>query len=197
MKQTYLLNAQWLRDELESADGLDPQERKKINLLARNFIEAMSPSNFPATNPRGHPDHDRRGRREPGTRGLENLVREPRPRAHGNLLIQQTDMSAFEVGKNMAVSPGKVVFENRLFQLLQYTPSTDAVHETPLLICPPWINKFYILDLNEQKSLIPLAGGTGPHRVRDVLGQPERRSPRRDLGNLHAGRHSDRPSTRC
>lgn len=152
LKQNYLLNAQWLRDELEQAEGLDPQERKKITLLARNFIEAMSPSNFPATNPAViRTTIDEEG--ENLARGLENLVRDL-DRGHGNLLIQQTDMSAFEVGKNMAVSPGKVVFENRLFQLLQYAPSTETVHETPLLICPPWINKFYILDLNEQKSLI-------------------------------------------
>ena len=152
LKQTYLLNAQWLRDELDRSEGLDPQERKKLNLLARNFIEATSPSNFPATNPAViKTTIEEEG--ENLARGLENLVRDL-DRGHGNLLIQQTDMSAFEVGKNMAVTPGKVIFENRLFQLLQYTPSTDEVHKTPLLICPPWINKFYILDLNEQKSLI-------------------------------------------
>ena len=152
LKQTYLLNAKWLRNELENAEGLDPKERKKINLLARNFIEATSPSNFPATNPAViRTTIEEEG--ENLARGLENLVRDL-DRGHGNLQIQQTDMDAFSVGENMAISPGKVVFENRLFQLIQYTPTTEEVHETPLLICPPWINKFYILDLNEQKSMI-------------------------------------------
>ena len=152
LKQTYLLNAKWLRDELERAEGLDAKERKKINLIARNFIEATSPSNFPGTNPAViRTTIEEEG--ENLARGLENLVRDL-DRGHGNLLIRQTDMDAFSVGENMAISPGKVVFENRLFQLIQYTPSTEEVHQTPLLICPPWINKFYILDLNEQKSMI-------------------------------------------
>ncbi|MEM9060243.1 MAG: class I poly(R)-hydroxyalkanoic acid synthase [Pseudomonadota bacterium] len=152
LKQAYLLNARFLRDELDHAEGLNPQERKKLNLLARNFIQAMSPTNFPATNPAViRTTIEEEG--ENLARGLENLVRDM-DRGHGNLLIRQTDMDAFEVGRNMAVTPGKVIFENRLFQLIQYTPTTDEVHETPLLICPPWINKFYILDLNEKKSMI-------------------------------------------
>ena len=113
LKQTYLLNAKWLRDELERAEGLDAKERKKINLIARNFIEATSPSNFPGTNPAViRTTIEEEG--ENLARGLENLVRDL-DRGHGNLLIRQTDMDAFSVGENMAISPGKVVFENRLF----------------------------------------------------------------------------------
>ncbi len=152
LKQSYLLSSQWLQDQLDDAQGLDEQERRKLNLLARNFIEALSPSNFPATNP----EVIRTTLAEEGdnlVRGLENLTRDLE-RGHGNLLIQQTDMSAFAVGDNMAISPGKVVFQNRLFQLLQFSPKTEDVHATPLLFVPPWINKFYILDLNEKKSMI-------------------------------------------
>ncbi|MGD1923930.1 MAG: PHA/PHB synthase family protein [Paracoccaceae bacterium] len=159
LKQAYLLNARWLKDEVENAEGLDPQERKKLNLLVRNFIQAMSPTNFPGTNPAViRTTIEEEG--ENLASGLENLVRDM-DRGQGNLLLRQTDMDAFEVGRNMAVTPGKVVFENRLFQLIQYTPTTDEVYETPLLICPPWINKFYILDLNEQKSMIRWLVGQG------------------------------------
>ena len=152
LKQSYLLTGKWLSDQMSSAEGLTPQEKKKINLLTRNFIEAFSPSNFPGTNP----EVIRTTVEEEGenlTRGLEHLLRDL-DRGHGNLLIQQTDMDAFQVGENMAVSPGKVIFQNHLIQLVQYAPTTEKVHKTPLLIVPPWINKFYILDLNEQKSMI-------------------------------------------
>ena len=152
LKQSYLLTARWLTDRLEEADGLTEHERKKLHLLARNYIEALSPSNFAATNP----EVIRTTIAEEGEnlmRGLEHLTRDL-DRGHGSLMIQQTDMNAFKVGENMAVTPGKVVFQNRLIQLIQYTPTTEEVHETPLLIIPPWINKFYILDLNEKKSMI-------------------------------------------
>ncbi len=152
VKQSYLLTGRWLSDRLDEAEGLTPQERKKVNLLARNYIQALSPSNFPGTNP----EVIRTTMEEEGenlNRGLENLLRDL-DRGHGQLLIRQTDMDAFQVGKNMAVTPGKVVFQNDVFQLIQYEPTTEKVHATPLLIVPPWINKFYILDLNEKKSLI-------------------------------------------
>ena len=152
LKQSYLLTARWLTARLEDTDSLTGQERKKLNLLARNYIEALSPSNFAATNPEViRTTIDEEG--ENLLRGLENLTRDL-DRGHGSLLIQQTDMSAFKVGENMAMSPGKVVFQNRVMQLLQFSPATDEVHETPILFIPPWINKFYILDLNEKKSMI-------------------------------------------
>ncbi|MEM1162697.1 MAG: class I poly(R)-hydroxyalkanoic acid synthase [Pseudomonadota bacterium] len=152
LKQSYLLAGRWLQSQLEDAEGLDAQERKKINLLARNYIEALSPSNFPNTNPEViRATVEQEG--ENLARGFENMMRDL-DRGHGRLLIQQTDMDAFEVGRDMAISPGKVVFQNDLFQLIQYAPSTEQVREIPLLIVPPWINKFYILDLNEKKSMI-------------------------------------------
>ncbi|MEM9139158.1 MAG: class I poly(R)-hydroxyalkanoic acid synthase, partial [Pseudomonadota bacterium] len=152
LKQSYLLTGHWLQERLAEADGLTPQEKKKVALLARNFVDALSPSNFAATNPeviRTTMDEDG----ENLSRGLENLLRDM-DRGRGQLLIRQTDMDAFKVGENMAVTPGKVIYQNRLMQLLQYTPNTEKVHAIPLLIVPPWINKFYIMDLNEKKSLI-------------------------------------------
>jgi len=152
LKQSYLLTAEWLRGRLEEADGLSPQDRRKLELITRNVIEALAPSNAPWLNPEVlRATLDEKG--ENLLRGLEHLVRDLE-RGHGQLLIQQTDMDAFQVGENMANTPGAVIYENEIIQLLQYSPSTETVCKTPLLICPPWINKFYILDLNEKKSLI-------------------------------------------
>ncbi|MGF1501857.1 MAG: PHA/PHB synthase family protein [Paracoccaceae bacterium] len=152
LKQSYLLTANWLKDRLEDADGLTLQDRRKLDLITRNFIEATAPSNSPLLNP----EVLRTTMEERGgnlLRGMENLIRDLE-RGRGQLLVQQTDMNAFRVGENMAVTPGQVVFENELMQLIQYTPTTTEVQKTPLLICPPWINKFYILDLNEKKSMM-------------------------------------------
>ena len=152
LKQSYLLTGEWLKARLAEADGLSPQDRRKLELITRNYIEALAPSNAPLLNP----EVLNRTIEEKGEnllRGLEHLIRDME-RGHGQLLIQQTDMSAFEVGRNMANTPGQVIFENNVMQLVQYAPTTDAVRARPLLICPPWINKFYILDLNEKKSLI-------------------------------------------
>lgn len=152
LKQSYLLTGRWLKDQMEGAEGLDDRERKKVALLTRNFVDALSPSNYPATNP----EVMRATRVEEGenlVRGLENLLRDLE-RGKGTLLIQQSDLSAFRVGENMAVTPGKVIFQNEIMQLIQYAPMTEKVHTVPVLFVPPWINKFYILDLNEEKSLI-------------------------------------------
>ena len=159
LKQSYLLTGRWLRDRLEEAEGLDERERKKLRLLTKNFVDAVSPSNFPATNP----EVLKTTLEEEGEnllRGLENMLRDLE-RGHGTLLVRQTDMNAFRVGENMAVTPGKVVFQNETMQLIQYAPATDEVNAVPILIIPPWINKFYILDLNEQKSLIRWLVGQG------------------------------------
>ncbi len=163
IKQSYLLTSKWIADtvhdiEAESAE-LDPFERRKIELCLRNFIEAMSPTNFFSTNPAVlRATVDEKG--ENLVRGLENMLRDLE-RGKGSLLISQTDMEAFAVGRNMAMTPGKVVYENNLMQLIQYTPTTEDVYKTPLLIVPPWINKFYILDLNEKKSMIRWLVGQG------------------------------------
>jgi polyhydroxyalkanoate synthase len=152
LKQSYLLTGDWLKQRLAEADGLSPRERRKLEFLTRNFIEAFAPSNFAATNPEVlKATVDEKGVNL--LRGLENLLRDLE-RGKGQLLIRQTDMEAFKVGEDLAVTPGKVIYQNDVMQLIQYAPATTQVHAQPLLIVPPWINKFYILDLNEKKSLI-------------------------------------------
>jgi len=152
LKQSYLLTGEWLKGRLAEAEGLDARDRRKLELITRNYIEALAPSNSPLLNP----EVLSRTVEEKGEnllRGLENLIRDLE-RGHGQLLIQQTDLDAFKVGENMATTPGSVIYENSVMQLIQYAPTTDEVRARPLLICPPWINKFYILDLNEKKSMI-------------------------------------------
>ena len=152
LKQSYLLTARWLKSQLADAEGLNLRDKRKLELLTRNLIEAISPTNSPVTNPEVlRTTLDEQG--DNLLRGLENLVRDLE-RGHGHLMISQTDLQAFKVGENMAVTPGAVVFQNDVMQLIQYAPTTEEVHATPLLIVPPWINKFYILDLNQKKSMI-------------------------------------------
>ena len=152
LKQSYLLTGNWLKERLDEAEGLDPKERRKLEFLTRNFIEALSPANYAATNPEVlKATVETKGANL--LRGLENLLRDLE-RGKGQLLISQTDMDAFKVGQNMAVTPGKVVYQNDVMQLIQYAPTTEKVHALPVLIVPPWINKFYIMDLNEKKSLV-------------------------------------------
>ena len=152
LKQSYLLTGNWLKQRLDDADGLSPQDRRKLEFLTRNYIEAIAPTNFAATNPEVlKATVDEKG--ENLVRGLENLMRDIE-RGKGQLMIRQTDMDAFKVGDNIATTPGKVIYQNEVMQLIQYAPSTEKAYARPLLIVPPWINKFYILDLNEKKSLI-------------------------------------------
>jgi polyhydroxyalkanoate synthase len=152
IKQSYLLSSEWIMDAVHDIGDLEERDRKKVEFFTRNFVEAMSPTNFAATNPEVlRATLEQKG--ENLVRGLENLLRDME-RGKGSLLIRQTDLEAFEVGRDMATTPGKVIWENELFQLIQYEPVTEQVHATPLLFCPPWINKFYILDLNEKKSMV-------------------------------------------
>jgi polyhydroxyalkanoate synthase len=152
VKQSYLLTSKWIMDTVHDVGELDERDRRKVAFYTRNFVEAMSPANFAATNP----EVLRATISEKGenlARGLDHMLKDLE-RGKGNLLIRQTDLDAFEVGRNMATTPGKVVFQNELFQLVQYAPATETVHAVPLLFIPPWINKFYILDLNEKKSMV-------------------------------------------
>lgn len=152
VKQSYLLTSKWIMDTVHEADDMNPRDRKKIEFLTRNFIEAMSPANFAAINPEVlRATFEQKG--ENLARGLENMLKDLE-RGKGDLLIRQTDLEAFEVGRDMATTPGKVIFQNEIMQLIQYAPTTDTVHAVPLLFIPPWINKFYILDLNAKKSLV-------------------------------------------
>src|SRR6201996_494551 len=150
--QAYLLTTQWAQDLVRNADGLDPHTRKKAEFYVHQITNALAPSNFVLTNPEVM--------RETLASSGDNLVRgmkmlaEDIEAGYGTLRIRQSDPSNLVVGVNMATTPGKVIFQNDLMQLIQYTPSTENVLRTPLLIVPPWINKFYILDLKPEKSFI-------------------------------------------
>jgi polyhydroxyalkanoate synthase len=152
LKQAYLLTTEWADHLVKDADGLDPHTRQKAEFYVRQIGNAISPSNFVLTNPELL--------RETLSSNAENLVRgmhmlsEDIKAGHGNLRIRQSDPSLFEVGRNLALTPGKVVFQNDLIQLVQYEATTPEVLKVPLLIVPPWINKFYILDLTPEKSFI-------------------------------------------
>jgi polyhydroxyalkanoate synthase len=152
VKQAYLLSTHWAESLVTDAKGLDPHTRQKAEFYIRQLANALSPSNFVLTNPELL--------RETMTSNAENLARGMHMLAEdiraggGDLRIRQSDAAKFEVGRNLAVTPGKVIFENKLMQLIQYEPSTPSVLKVPLLIVPPWINKFYVLDLNPEKSFI-------------------------------------------
>src|ERR1043166_5346310 len=150
--QLYLLTTQWAHDLVRNAEGLDPHTRKKAEFYVQQITNALSPSNFVLTNP------EVRG--TPRATGGDNLVRgmkmlaEDIEAGHGTLRIRQSDPANLQLGVNMATTPGKVIYQNDLMQLIQYEPATPNVLRTPLLIVPPWINKFYILDLRPEKSFI-------------------------------------------
>jgi polyhydroxyalkanoate synthase len=152
LKQAYLLTVQWGDRLVRDAAGVDERTRKKAEFYVRQIANAISPSNFVLTNPELL--------RETLLSNAENLVRgmhmlsEDIKEGEGTLKIRQSDPSTFDVGRNLAVTPGKVVYQNDLMQLLQYEATTKQVMKTPLLVVPPWINKFYILDLTPEKSFI-------------------------------------------
>ena len=159
LKQSYLLTSRWLQGTVKEVDGVDSKTAQKVEFYTRQFIDALSPSNFAMTNPQVlKATVETKG--ENLVKGLQNLLTDLE-RGKGKLAIRQTDMKAFKVGENVATSPGKVVFQNELMQLIQYAPLTEEVHAMPLLIVPPWINKFYILDLKPQNSFIRWATEAG------------------------------------
>jgi polyhydroxyalkanoate synthase len=151
-KQAYLLTAKWAHETIANSADTDEATRHKANFYFDQIANAMSPSNFAVTNPEVL-KQTLASNGQNLVDGMNNLARDLEA-GHGSLRIKQTDMSAFGLGENMALSPGQVVFQNELMQLIQYAPATEKVHKTPLLIVPPWINKFYILDLNPKKSFI-------------------------------------------
>ncbi len=159
IKQSYLLTARWMHGAVGQVEGLDAHTARKVDFYTRQFVDAMAPSNFVLTNP-----EVLRATLESGgenlANGLKNLL-DDLERGKGRLQISMTDPSAFRIGENVAASPGKVVYQNPLMQLIQYAPTTERVKRRPLLIIPPWINKFYILDLRPQNSFIRWAVGQG------------------------------------
>ena len=159
IKQSYLLSARWLQSTVQDVQGLDTKTAKKVDFYTRQFVDALAPSNFIMTNPQVLEATLESGG-ENLLKGLQNLL-EDLERGKGRLDIKMTDHDAFDVGRNVAVTPGKVVFQTDLMQLIQYEPTTEQVYKRPLLIVPPWINKFYILDLREKNSFIKWAVGEG------------------------------------
>ena len=159
IKQSYLLSARYVQDVVRHVDGLTPDTARKIDFYARQFVDAMSPSNFLLTNPEVLRKTAETGG-ENLLRGLNNMLTDLE-RGRGQLHVKMTDMEAFRVGENIAVSPGKVIYENALMQLIQYAPTTKRVLKRPLLIIPPWINKFYILDLRPSNSFVRWAVSQG------------------------------------
>jgi len=159
IKQSYLLTARWLQGAVKDVEGIDERTARKIDFYTRQFVDAIAPSNFVITNPEVlRATIESRG--ENLLNGLKNLLADLE-RGKGRLAINMTDMQAFRIGENIAVSPGKVVYQNDLLQLIQYEPTTATVKRRPLLIIPPWINKFYILDLRPENSFIRWAVGEG------------------------------------
>ncbi|MGH7012889.1 MAG: PHA/PHB synthase family protein [Stellaceae bacterium] len=155
IKQSYLLTARWLQSTVRKVDGLDDRTAQKVDFYTRQFVDAMAPTNFVATNPEVlRATIDSGG--ENLVNGLKHML-EDLERGKGRLMIKMTDLDSFKVGQNIAVSPGKVVFRNDLIELIQYAPATAKVQKTPLLIVPPWINKFYILDLRPTNSFVKWA----------------------------------------
>jgi polyhydroxyalkanoate synthase len=152
IRQGYLLTAQWLLGRVAGASDLDPATRHKLAFYTRQYVDAMSPSNFVATNP-----EVLRATVESGGQnllhGFRNMLADLK-RGDGQIEPRMTSPDAFELGVNIAATPGKVVFQNDMMQLIQYAPLTEQVYRRPLLVVPPWINKFYVMDLQPKNSLV-------------------------------------------
>ena len=159
IKQSYLITARHIHDAVSNVEGLDEATQKKVNFYTRQFIDAISPSNFAFTNPEVFRETVK-SHGQNLLKGFNNLLRDIEE-GDGQLRVRMTDTTAFELGRNVATTPGKVIFQNELMQLLQYTPSTAQQWKRPLLIVPPWINKYYILDLREKNSFIKWAVDQG------------------------------------
>jgi len=160
LKQSYLLSARWLQHSVaDVSGGLPAHDTRKIDFYTRQFVDALSPSNFLMTNPEVlKATLESNGQNL--VNGLGNML-EDLERGKGHLRISMTDTSAFQVGKNLAITKGKVMYQNDLMQLIQYEPTTKEVHKTPVLITPPWINKYYILDLQPENSFVKWLVGQG------------------------------------
>jgi len=160
IKQSYLIAAKHLHQAVAQVDGLDDTTAKKVDFYTRQYIDALSPTNFALTNPEVLRETAATGGKNL-VEGLKNLL-DDMERGNGTQVrVKMTDPKAFKLGENIATTPGKVVFQNDLIQLIQYEPRTKDVHARPLLIIPPWINKYYILDLREKNSFVRWAAEQG------------------------------------
>lgn len=152
IKQSYLLTAGCITSNIQNVEGIDDKTARKVNFYTRQFVNALSPTNFAATNPEVLRETFESGG-ENLMNGMENLLQDLE-RSKGQLRISMTDENAFQVGEDLAATPGHVIFRNQMVELIQYAPTTENVFKAPLLIVTPWINKFYILDLRPENSLI-------------------------------------------
>ncbi|MEM8691874.1 MAG: class I poly(R)-hydroxyalkanoic acid synthase [Pseudomonadota bacterium] len=152
IKQQYLINAEAIQQAVEDATHLEPVEKRRLRYFSRQIIDMMSPTNFLATNPEAL-EKAVATEGQSLVDGLENLIADLEAN-NGELVVRLADEAAFEIGGNIATTPGKVIYRNRMMELIQYSPTTETVYKTPLVLFPPWINKYYILDLKEQNSLI-------------------------------------------
>lgn len=159
MKQSYLLSSNWLNELVSQAEGVDPTAKRRVEFFTKMLTDAFSPSNFLISNPAALREV-MQSKGESLVRGMANFAADLE-RGGGQLAISQTDLAKFKVGENVATAPGKVVYQNDILQLLQFSPTTETVYEIPLLIFPPWINKFYILDLRPDNSMIRWLTGQG------------------------------------
>jgi len=152
LKQQYMLNSEAIANSVADMETLDPADKRRVEYFTKQIVDMLSPTNFLGTNPEAL----ERAVETDGAslvRGLENLVRDVEGN-DGELVVTLSDPEGFELGRNLATTPGAVVYRNRMLELIQYAPSTETVHATPLLIFPPWINKFYVMDLTPKSSLI-------------------------------------------
>nr|WP_041796194.1 class I poly(R)-hydroxyalkanoic acid synthase [Pararhodospirillum photometricum] len=153
LKQSYLMTARAVLAAVRKVEGVDERSRQRMEFYTRLVLDALAPTNYLATNPEA-----RRAFLESNGRslvqGMENLLRDLERGGGGSVRVAMTDEAAFEVGRTLAVTPGKVVYQNDLIQLIQYSPTTETVAQRPLLVVPPWINKFYIMDLTPKNSFI-------------------------------------------
>lgn len=153
LKQAYLLNSQMLQSMVDELHFDDPKTAERVKFYTRQYVNSVSPSNYALTNPEVCQEIlDSKGKNL--LKGMENFMRDLENSPAEAFKITQTDTSAFVLGENIAATPGQVIFQNDLIQLIQYSPTTDKVYKKPLLIVPPFINKFYILDLDQKKSLM-------------------------------------------
>ena len=152
VKNQYFINAEAIEKAMDDVSDLDAKEKQRLAFFSRQIVDMMSPTNFLGTNP----DALEKAVATEGqslVQGLENLISDLEAN-NGELIVKLADDTAFKLGGNIATTIGKVVFRNRMMELIQYSPTTKTVHETPVVLFPPWINKFYILDLKEQNSLV-------------------------------------------
>jgi polyhydroxyalkanoate synthase len=152
VKQSYLITSDWLNRLVSDVQGVDPLTKRRVEFFTKMLTDAFAPTNFLLSNPVALREAVA-SQGQSLLKGAENFAADLQ-RGRGHLAISQTDLSRFKVGENIATAPGKVVARTALFELLQFAPTTDKVHETPLLIFPPWINKYYILDLRPENSMI-------------------------------------------